>query len=365
VLASAAVPKNSLKDSLAGFASCALTLSALLLSGCGGGSGGNGNGGGPTTPPTTMPPGAGSSVQVEVFYDENGNGLMDPGERARIPEALVEIGGQTARSAARTGEARIDGVPGGQYEVAVRADTLPPFYVPGPAVPVTVPTSDVVHLPVQLPLGRNDIPNRYLAFGDSITEGDPGDPTYRRTLQSMLEGHFGVAEILNAGAGGTTTDQGAARIDSELTRNDPAMVLIVYGTNDWNACNTPANCFTQDAMRDIVRAVKLRGAHAFVSTIPPVNVGFDDRVPPERQNWVDDANLLLRTVVREEGAVLMDVNAALTQAAGGNFAPYFEDHVHPNPAGYDIMAEAMFEAIARGQVGVAGDGGVVQFGFRH
>jgi lysophospholipase L1-like esterase len=313
-----------------------------------------------------MPPAGTNSVSVMVFYDENGNGVRNPGERTRIPEALVEIGSRSARSEPSSGEARIDGVAAGQYDVGVRADTLPPFYVPGPTVAVSVPTELVVEVPVQLPIGRN-LPNRYLAFGDSITEGDAsfGDFTFRRTLQSLLESHFAVAEILNAGAGGTTTDQGAARIDAELTRNDPAFVLVVYGTNDWNACNTPENCFTQNAVRSIVRTVKLKGAHAFVSTIPPVNTGFDDRVPPQRQDWVNNANTLIRTVVREEGAVLMDVNAALTQAApGGDFSSLFEDHVHPNPAGYDIMAQAMFEAIARGQVGAAGDGGVIHFGFR-
>jgi lysophospholipase L1-like esterase len=341
----------------------ALALATALLAGCGGGGGG---GQGPTTPPTTMPPVGANSVDVLVFYDENGNGLRNPGERTRIPEALVEIGTRTARSAPLTGEARIDGLTDGQYEVGVRADSLPPFYVPGPPIAVSVPANQVVEIPVQLPIGRN-LPNRYMAFGDSITEGDSdfGDFTYRRALQSLLEGHFGVAEILNSGAGGTTTDQGAARIDDELTRNDPAFVIVVYGTNDWNACITPENCFTQNALRSIVRAVKLKGAHAFVSTIPPVNVGFDDRVPPERQDWVDNANVLIRTVVREEGSVLIDVNAAMKQAAAGDLSALFEDHVHPNPAGYDVMAQAMFEAIARGQVGVTGDGGVVQFGFRH
>jgi lysophospholipase L1-like esterase len=312
-----------------------------------------------------MPPLGTNSVDVMVFYDETGNGVRNPGERTRIPEALVEIGSRSARSAPQTGEARVDGLTEGPYEVTVRADTLPPFYVPGPPITITVPTDQVVEVPVQLQIGRNT-PNRYLGFGDSITEGDSdfGDYTYRRLLQSRLEGHFGVAEILNAGAGGTTTDQGAARIDDELFRNDPAFVLVVYGTNDWNACTTPQNCFTQNSMRSIVRSVKLKGAHAFVATIPPVNVGFDDRVPPERQEWVDDANELIRVVVREEGAVLMDVNAALTEAANGNFSALFEDHVHPNPAGYDIMAQAMFEAIARGQVGAASHSGLIRFGFR-
>jgi len=338
---------------------------ALLMAACGGGGGGTGGGGGPTQPTMPTPPPPGTPVSFLVFYDENGNGVRNPGERTRIPEALVEVGGRSGRSAAFTGELRIENIPAGTYQVAPRADTLPPFYRPGPAQSVTVPTDQVIELPVQLTIGSN-LANRYMAFGDSITEGDPnfGDFTYRFLLRSRLEGHFGVAEILNSGAGGTSSQQGADRIVRELMVNDPAFTLIVYGTNDWNSCNTPERCFTQNAIRDMVRAVKAKQSLPFVATIPPVNVGYDDRVPPERQDWVDNANVLIRTVVREEGAVLMDVNTAMKQAGGSNLSMLFEDHVHPNPAGYEVMADAMFQAIARGMVGVASPDPPILLGLR-
>ena len=234
----------------------------------------------------------------------------------------------------------------------MRPDSLPPYYEAKTPLQISVPTTSRVELPVTLEVGSN-LANRYMAFGDSITEGDRsvGNFAYRHTLQAMLEGHFGIAEILNQGAGGTTSAQGADRIKFQLSEHEPAIVLIVYGTNDWNSCLDPATCFTVESLRRMIQEVRNRRSWPFVATIPPVNTGFDDRAPPSRNDWIRDANELIIAMAAEEGAILMDVHAAML--AQGDLAGLFDDHVHPSSSGYDIMAEAMFEAIARGRVGAA------------
>src|SRR5688572_25045594 len=104
----------------------AVLLSAVLVSAaCGGG-------GGPTTPPpVTMPPGA--SVSVLVYYDENGNGLLDANEQGRLPQVEVTVGGRTARTETLSGRAVVQGVPNGTHAVAINPTTLPPFYTAGAA----------------------------------------------------------------------------------------------------------------------------------------------------------------------------------------------------------------------------------------
>ena len=343
MLFSAAVPPAARRTHPAGIALVGLFLA---LAGCKGG------GDSPTAPSSPPPGGNTHSVDAVVYYDENGNGQMDGFEVNRIPEATVEVGGRTAQSAALSGEATVAGVPAGTHTASVKPDSLPPYYEAATLLQVSVPTMSRVELPVTLRTGTN-LANRYMAFGDSITEGNSreGNFAYRRTLQMMLEGHFGIAEILNNGVGGTTSAQGADRVKFQLFEHDPAIVLIVYGTNDWNSCLEPATCFTVSSLRSMIREVRNKSSWPFVATIPPTNTGFDERAPPSRNVWVRDANELIKAMAAEEGAVVMDVHAALL--AGGDLAGLFEDHVHPNPMGYDIMAEAMFEAIARGRVGAA------------
>jgi lysophospholipase L1-like esterase len=308
-------------------------------------------------------------VPVVAFYDEDADDNLDPGELVRIPEATVEIGTRSGVTTAPEGEAVITGVPAGSQTVVARGGSLPPYYRPGNPLTVAVPSDGVVNVPVQLPIHSN-IPNRYLAFGDSITEGDEtlGDFTYRFPLREFLEGFFGIAEILNSGAGGTTSREGVPRLRGELIRHKPGIVLVVYGTNDWNDCALPETCFTVDSLRSMIQETRNQGALPYVATVLPSNTGFDARAPASRNDWIAELNELIRAMVAAEGAVLMDVHRAFLDAApDGDFSGLFEDHVHPSPEGYDLMARAMYAAITGSSAppGFGGSGRLGLFGARH
>ena len=55
----------------------------------------------------------------------------------------------------------------------------------------------------------------------------------------------------------------------------------------------------------------------------------------------------------------MDLEAAFLRAP--SLPALFADHVHPSDAGYEVMAQAFFEAITRPQAAAAGFGGPVLF----
>ena len=209
-------------------------------------------------------------------------------------------------------------------------------------------------VPITVPRGLNRA-NVYMAFGDSITKGEPnvGDGNgYRQILQDMLRGHFGAGEVANEGRDATGSDFGAEIIATRLAAVRPTFTLIHYGTNDWNlsACNSvskvPLPCFTTGSLRYMVQEVNRSGGHAFLATIIPVNVGYDGRTPPERQDWVDRVNGTIKQVASEEGAVLVDLNDAFKRSGLTGSALYV-DHVHPTAAGYQIMAQTWFGAISK------------------
>ena len=323
-----------------------ISLLAILI-GCRGGDS-------PTGPsaPSPPPPTATHAVELIAYYDENGSGVLDPGEAGRIPETTLEIGGQRGTTEALTGEALIERVPEGRHGIGILQETLPPYYQPGTLITIDVPMRAVVAVPIALPIGSN-LPSSYLAIGDSLTQGNDrrGETTYRGPLEDILQGHFGVGRIINAGLDGTDSDSGPLRLPGLLAQHRPASTLIVYGTNDWNGCFDVPSCHTVESLRTMVHQAQAADSLAFVATVLPTNTGFDDRAPPSRNEFVAETNELIRSMVAEEGAVLMDIHAAFL--AQGDFRHLFEDHVHPTPEGYQLMAEAMFEGIARGQVGAA------------
>jgi lysophospholipase L1-like esterase len=314
----------------------------LALSACGGGSPS-----GPTSQPSpSTPPGA--TVVATLYYDENQNGRADADEAIRIPDVEVSIGGRTARSEKTTGRAVVTGVPAGAQTLTVRADTLPPFYAleqPVMPVQVSLPDGGQVMVALTLPIADNQT-NVYMAFGDSITRGDGGTAGgYPTDLQARLAAHFGGAFVNNRGADSTNSFEGVERVKRNLNSH-PAYTLILYGTNDWNApeCQDNPNCHTVNNLRLIVQAVKAFRSLPFLATIPPSNPALN---PESRNKWVADVNNLVRPMAREQGAFLVDVEKSFL--GQGDLTKLFSDHVHPNDAGYQLISQTFFEAIAHGK----------------
>lgn len=317
---------------------------AVAANSCGKGVGPSG----PSAVPTVSPVANTRAVAFMAFLDENGNRSLDPGELTRIPNIEIAAGLTRGRTAALTGQATIQ-VPDGAQTVEVTAASLPPFFRPPAPIAITVPVASTVMVPITLPLDSNR-PMLYMGFGDSITNGEPevGDGNgYRLILETMLRAHFGTGTVANEGVDSTRSNRGADRIGDSLSRVRPAFTLIHYGTNDWNdsACND-LPCYTTDAMRSMVRQINQSGGHAFLATILPVNVGYDDRAPASRNEWVAQQNVYIRQVADAEGAVLVDLNGAFFRSGLSNRA-LFVDHVHPTAAGYQIMAQTWFDAITK------------------
>ena len=325
-----------------GFMSSVLLLS---LAACGGSS----TRPTPVSSPTPVP---GATVVAVVFYDENGNGRADPDEVIRVPDVEVTIGGRSAKSETATGRAVVTGVPTGAQMVTIKAETLPPYYAAEPAVPIQVPTADVtpIMIGVTLPIAGNQA-NVYMAFGDSITRGD-GSATggYPTRLQGRLAAFFGGAAVVNKGADATNSAEGVERIRRQVIGQRPAYTLIMYGTNDWNApqCQDNPACETVGNLRTIIHTVKTFGSLPVIATIAPTD---PTQNPPGRNRWVADVNTLLRAMAASEGAVVAEVFEAFMKQP--DLSKLFSDHIHPNDAGYSIIADAFFEAIAHGRIGAS------------
>jgi acyl-CoA thioesterase-1 len=298
--------------------------------------------------PTTMPTPPGTSVTLVLFYDENANGVADGSEVVRVPDVEVTVGGRTGKSEKATGRAVVTGVQNGTYTVSIRNDTLPPFYTPGAPVTVQVPLAEgaQIFVPLLLPIGGNHA-DVYVAFGDSITRGDGSSAGrgYLPGLQARLQAQFSEATIFNQGRDGTNSFEGADRIERNLG-SLPGYVLILYGTNDWNSpeCQVAPPCHTVENLRKIVQFVKRVHSLPFLATLIPVNPAIN----ADRNQWVATINTGIKTMAREEGAFLVDLNQAF-QNQGGDLSRFFSDSVHPNDAGYDVIANGFFEAIAHGK----------------
>jgi len=285
-----------------------------------------------------------------VFYDENANGVADPSETMRLPGVTVAIGSASAQTTSG-GRVTVSSVPPGAQAASLRPDTLPVYFT-GVSVPVTVPqpAGTEVAVPASLAIGSRNRPRVYMAFGDSITSGDGSNDGsgYRNYLSANLASYWGSSHsVPNEGYPGKKSNKGESLMGPALSRVRPAYTLILFGTNDWNdsECRTAPPCYTIDALRSMVLQSRDGGSFAVLGTIPPVNPKYVDKGATERNDWVRQMNDLLRAMAKQQQVPVADIHDAFMKR--GDLPSLFFDDIHPNEAGYALMAQVWTRAITQ------------------
>ena len=199
--------------------------------------------------------------------------------------------------------------------------------------------------------------SKFLAFGDSLTSGEISVPVssgldhrlivvpsaaYPTHLQAMLRGRYTAQpgiDVVNAGRPGEWAQDSIPRFQGLLSSARPEAVLLLHGYNDLGALAEVGAAGAARAMETLAREARLRGARVFMATLPPPLPGRTHSLPA---TLVTSYNNQLRTVALGEGAVLVDVYAALSTDVVRFVG---SDGLHPTEAGYFRMAELFFSII--------------------
>ena len=213
------------------------------------------------------------------------------------------------------------------------------------------------HVAVSLPERRLKF-TKFMAFGDSTTQGflrEPPDFTTARTpqlldpvenypfkLEQMLRQRYGSSDIvvINAGLGGETIDEGTERIVTEIEVNQPQVVLLFEGYNGLR--ETPISD-ARSGLRAIARWSQTHGAEVVLGTLFQVSKDREDSRPGS-QAAIDDLNDAIRGLASSLG---LGGVADLEQAFGTGVGLLGTDGLHPNPAGYQRVAETFRDEIIR------------------
>lgn len=194
---------------------------------------------------------------------------------------------------------------------------------------------------------------RYVAFGDSITEGINFDELctcqcreecgYPRRLEDRLQG-FGInATVDNRGRGGETTPMGVTRIDKTLTQGGDVL-LLMEGTNDISReVSMETTLFN---LSEMARKAAGRGLSTIYATLIP-------RYPEAELDADNVLNRRLARGIRElavaEGRQLIDPFEVFANTANvfeRFYAVHPDDKVgHPSSAGYDLLTTVFFQVL--------------------
>ncbi|BDC52785.1 hypothetical protein F183_A51000 [Bryobacterales bacterium F-183] len=185
--------------------------------------------------------------------------------------------------------------------------------------------------------------NRVVFFGDSITD-------FWR-----LNEYFGDAPYVNRGISGQVTSEMLGRFKADVLDLKPKAVLILAGTNDLargTAISTITGNYTMMA-----ELAKAHGIQVIFASVLPVS-DYHKNVNPdwERSRLRTPANInalndWLKRYCATNGLTYLDYFTAMKDVTGMLRAEVADDGLHPNAAGYRIMAplaKAAIDKVAAG-----------------
>jgi len=169
--------------------------------------------------------------------------------------------------------------------------------------------------------GAND-PNLVAAFGDSITAGIDGSPSYTPILAGMIG-----KNVRKFGFPGMESGFGREKIGGILAFH-PGFVLVFFGANDAIMGRDEADTIAN--LRDIVVACKNKQTIPVLTTLMPM-IGEHEVY----NGGVDALNPMIHDLAKEQEVPLADVNASFA----GHPEYLIGDGLHPSQAGAEAIAQ--------------------------
>lgn len=177
--------------------------------------------------------------------------------------------------------------------------------------------------------------NRVVFIGNSITESwTPYFPTM-----------FPGKAYIDRGISGQTTPQMLVRFRADVIALHPRVVVILGGTNDIAGNTGPSTLeMIEDNLASMAELARTNGIAVVMSSVTPVrDYPWKPGLHPAQK--IIALNAWMKDYAATHGDIYVDYHSAMTDPDGGMRSELSPDGVHPNEAGYRIMARLVEQAI--------------------
>ena len=183
-----------------------------------------------------------------------------------------------------------------------------------------------------------------VCLGDSLTAGygatTPGVDDKSKSYPAYLQKKVNIP-VINAGVSGDTSAQGLARVDTEVLSHNPEIVIILLGANDIGRGIPVATA--RDNLQSIINKIndgsrKIYFAKCFSEEM----LGVLDSMPGLAANYAAIArqyNDMFNTLASRNNLTLVE------DIWDGVWGIHMSDGIHPDAAGYEIMADNIFKVL--------------------
>jgi lysophospholipase L1-like esterase len=182
-------------------------------------------------------------------------------------------------------------------------------------------------------------------MGDSITDA---------WQQARFGGFFPGKHYVDRGISGQTTPQMLLRFRPDVLAFKPKAVVILAGTNDIAGNTGPTSDETIEgnlaSMSELAVANKVKVVLASITPVSEYHLANPNAIPQTNQrpmSRIRAINEWIKSYAASHGHVYLDYFSAMTDNAGLLKAEFSGDDLHPNAAGYAVMAPLAQAAIGK------------------
>ena len=179
--------------------------------------------------------------------------------------------------------------------------------------------------------------NRVVFMGNSITDN------WQQYFATMFPGK----PYINRGISGQTTPQMLVRFRHDVIALRPAVVVILAGTNDIAGNTGPSTLeMIEGNLASMTELAMANGIKVVLCSVLPV-YDYPWKRGLEPAPKIVALNAWMKGYAAQHGAIYVDFHSAMADPRGGMRGELASDGVHPNAAGYRIMAPLVEQAIER------------------
>jgi lysophospholipase L1-like esterase len=177
---------------------------------------------------------------------------------------------------------------------------------------------------------------RVVFMGNSITEG----------WAKYFDAEFPNKPYVGRGISGQTTPQMLVRFRQDVIALEPAVVVILAGTNDIAGNTGPSTLeMIEDNLASMAELAQANGIRVALSSVLPV-FDYPWKKGLEPAQKIVTLNAWIKQYAASHNAVYIDYHSAMADERQGMKAELSGDGVHPNEEGYKVMAPIAERGIA-------------------
>jgi lysophospholipase L1-like esterase len=176
---------------------------------------------------------------------------------------------------------------------------------------------------------------RVVFYGNSITDA------WAEYFETMFPGR----PYVGRGISGQTTPQMLVRFRQDVIALEPAVVVILAGTNDIAGNTGPSTLgMIEDNLTSMVELARANDIRVVLASVLPA-YDYPWRPGLDPAPKIVALNTWMRQYASAHDVVYLDYHSAMADDRMGLRAELTDDGVHPNAAGYQVMAPLAERAI--------------------